>query len=151
MKTTRMMTVAFFLLVVFGCGLLGKKGIPNEQINADLDGKTVKFNGGKDQWHFSHDSERCFVVNDKETKITDSNADVLVTVSSWYQTQGITKVITTVIGNMLLHYRKDGDKWVLENIEPKDLTFEGFTETSDFEKFLDKHTPICKGYRHTSY
>lgn len=108
MKPTRVMTVAFCLLAVFGCGLLGKKGIPNEQINADLDGKTVKFNGGKDQWYFSHDYERCFLVNDKETKLTDSNADVLVSVSSWYQSD-ITKIYTTVIGDMLMHYRKDGE------------------------------------------
>jgi len=150
MKTNRTMMVAFCLLVVFGCGLLGKKGVPNEQINADLNGKTVKFNGGSNQWYFSPDYERCFTVNDQESKINDSNADLSVKVSSWYQSD-ITKVYTTVIGNMLMHYRKDGDKWTLASIEPKDLKFEGFSELDDFKKFLDKHTPVCKGYRHTSY
>ena len=151
MKTTRIMMVALCLLVVFGCGLLGKKKVvPNEQINADLNGKTVKFDGGSNQWYFSQDYERCFTVNDQESKINDSNADLSVKVSSWYQSD-ITKVYTTVIGDLLMHYRKDGDKWALTSIESKDLKFEGFSELDDFKKFLDSHTPVCKGYRHTSY
>ena len=150
MKTTTITMVAFCLLVGFGCGLLGKKSVPKEQINADLNGKTVKFNGDSNQWYFSSDYERCFTVNDQESKINDSNADLSVKVSSWYQSD-VTKVYFMVIGDMLMHYRKEGDKWALASIESKDLKFESSSEVDDFKKFLDKHTPVCKGYRHTSY
>ena len=150
MRSLNPIILAICLLSLSGCGLMDKKGVPNKQINSDLDRKTVKFNNGKDQWYFSSDYERCFTVDDKESKINDSTADVSLKVSSWYQSD-ITKVYTTVNGDMVMHYRKDGGKWVLVSIEPKDLTFQGFDNTDDFKKFLDKHTPICKGYRHTSY
>lgn len=150
MKSINTIILAICLLSLSGCGLMGKKGVPNEQINADLSRKMVKFNGGKDEWLFSDENERCFTVKDDESKITDSNADVSTTVSSWRQSD-LTKVFFTVLGNLVLHYKKDGGKWVLESIEPKDATAASFTEQEEFKKFLDKHTPVCKGYRHTSY
>lgn len=70
------------LLVVSGCGLLGNKGVPKEQINDDIASKSVKVKDGTD-WYFKGDSQRCFAVIDDESKITASNADISVAVSSW--------------------------------------------------------------------
>lgn len=142
--------LAVCLFTLSGCGLIGKNRVTNEQINADLNGKTVKFNGGKDEWFFSDKEEKCFLVNDKESKITDSNADVSLTVSSWRQSD-LTKVFFTVYGKMLMRYKTDGGKWVLESIEPRDATQESFSSPAEFKIFLDVHTPVCKGFRHTNY
>lgn len=49
-----------------------------------------------------------------------------------------------------MHYKTDGGKWVLESIEPKDATQESFSSSDEFKIYLDIHTPICKGFRHTS-
>ena len=133
-----------------GCGLAGKKGVPMEQINADLANKTVKFNEGKNQWFTDDKKERCFSVNDGESKISDTNADLSVTFSSWYQ-DDLTSIFFSVNGKMLLHYKNEGGKWVLQSIEPKDANWQSFTGKEELKKFLDTHVPVCKGFRHTSY
>jgi len=150
MKTNGVLMLGVCLLTLTMCRFMDtKKGVPNEQINSDLNNKTVKFNGGKDQWYFSPDYEKCFLVEDAE--VTASDALVAVRVSSWYQSD-ITKLYMTAIGEMLLHYKKDGDNnWVLERIEPRDATLAGISDEEEFKQFLDKHTPVCKGFRHTSY
>jgi hypothetical protein len=150
MRTSGTLILAACALVLCGCGLAGNRGVPNEQINADLNNKTVKFNGGNDTWVFSPDYERCFLVNESESKIADASAEVPVTLSSWYQSD-VTKVIVAINGKALLRYKKDGGKWVLEGIEPKDATRESFSGKAEFTTWLDKHTPVCKGYRYTSY
>jgi hypothetical protein len=137
------------LSMVWGCGLLGSKGVAKEQLNADIADKSVKVKDGTD-WFFKFDSERCFAVNDEESKITAANADISVTVASWREI-GIDKYqfYRTVFGKVLLHYKNDGGKWVLESLEPKDLT-EKTLETEEFKKFLDIRMPICNYFRYTN-
>ncbi len=147
MKTNLMLTMCF--LAVCGCGLFGGKGVPKEQINTDIGSKKVRTSDDSD-WFFGGDSQRCFAVNDDETKITDSIADVSVTVASWRDMRlGNSALFTTVFGKLLLHYKMDGGKWVLETVEPKEL-IQKTLEVGEFKKFVDIQTPICRYYRHTS-
>ena len=136
------------LLILSGCGLLGSKGVPKEQMNTDIGSKTVKATDGS-SWIFPGDSERCFAVNDDETKITASNADVTVTVASWRDiTLGSSVLFSTVFGKLRLQYKMDGGKWVLESVEPKELITKTL-EKEEFKKFVDIQMPLCKYYRHT--
>jgi hypothetical protein len=145
---TKKMILTMCLLMVSGCGLIGHKGVSKEQINADLADKTVKVAGLDGKWLFYNKSERCFSVNDDESKLTDSSADVSITVSSWHESAS---VFFTVFGKMMLHYKMDGGKWVLQNIEPKELIQTGFSEQEKFKKFLEITTPQCQYFRHTNY
>lgn len=155
MKKHSMLVIAFSIIFALGsaltgCGLLGSKTIPKEQINADIANRSVKGKDGTD-WTFKFDSERCFVVNDDESQITTSNADISVTVSSWRESgSGKYQLYLTLFGKMMLHYKNDGGKWVLESIEPKDLTNKTL-ELEEFKSFLDIKMPLCKYFRYTSY
>ncbi len=136
-------------LALSGCGFFGSKGVPKEQLNTDIGTRTVKTDSGSD-WVFSGDSERCFAVNDDETKITGSNADVTISVASWRDiTLGSSALFRTAFGKMMLHYKMDGGKWILERVEPKEL-IDKTLEPEEFKKFVDIQMPLCKYYRHTS-
>lgn len=145
--TTLILTICS--LVLCGCGLWGNKGVTNEQINNDIANKSVKVKDGPD-WYFGSNSERCFAVNDDESKITTSNADLSVTVSSWRQSElKESPVYFTVFGKMMLHYKNEGGKWVLESIESIDLTRKSIAQ-EEFPKFLDIVMPQCKYFRNAS-
>ena len=136
-------------LMLNGCRLSGFKAVPKEQLNTDIGSKTVKTESGSD-WVFSGDSKRCFVVNEDETRITDSQADVSVTVASWRDiTIGNSALYRSVFGKMTLHYKMVGGKWFLENVESKEL-IEKTLEREEFKKFVDIQIPLCKYYRHVS-
>ena len=153
---------AFFIVFTLGsaltgCGLLGDKGVPKEQINEDIAKNSVKvkltsLNQDTD-WTFRFDSERCFSVNDVESKITDSTADISVTVSAWQESLPIAPDPTTyytIFGKMLLHYKKDGGKWVLESIEPKDLIYNDLN-LEKFKKFVEIGQPQCRYFRYATW
>lgn len=137
-------------LVLSSCGLMGTKGVEKEQISTDIANRSVKLNDGT-EWFFKLDSQRCFAVNDDESQITASGADISVTVSSWKETgTGNNELYRTVFGKMLLHYKKDGGKWILESVEPQDLA-DKTLETEEFKKFLDIQRPVCKNFRQASW
>jgi hypothetical protein len=140
------------LTIALGCGKFGAaKGVTNEQIDADLENKQLKFPGATTGWTILKNVERCFLVGDGETKITDSTADVPMTFSSWDEsTLGGSSFITTVSGKVVMHYKSADGKWILDRIEPKEGVTNGFTEKTRFDEFLNKHVPVCKGYRHPS-
>ena len=156
------LTLVVCLLVCSGCGLsglIGKKGVTNEQINVDISNKKVKITEGAyasdHTWYFSPKDERCFVVNENESKIADSSADLSITISSWrfipLRDVGPDDKYGTVLGKMLLHYKKDGEKWVLENLEPKELIYKDL-DMDQWKKFLEITAPNCaKRFRHTDY
>jgi hypothetical protein len=55
----RMTNLALCLLMLSVCGLLGKKGVSKEQVNADLGEKTISVKDANDteqQWSFKDDS-----------------------------------------------------------------------------------------------
>ena len=133
------------LFLVTACGMFGKQVVPKEQIEADLKTQIVDVQEGQEKkWIFEADNQRCFSVVDNESKFTDSNADVMVNVGSWQEmTLGSKTTYLTVFGKMLMKYKKDKDKWVLDKIEAKDLISKNL-EMDQFKKWLDIQTPLCK-------
>ncbi len=52
-----------------------------------------------------------------------------------------------MFGKALLHYKKDGDKWTLESIEPKDAS----ANTLDGDKaieFAKRSSPLCSYFKY---
>lgn len=138
-------TLVICLFLVTACGMFGKQAVPKEQIEADLKTPIVDVQEGQEKkWIFEADNQRCFSVVDNESKYTDSNADVMVNVGSWQEmTLGSKTTYLTVFGKMLMKYKKDKDKWILDKIEPKDLISKNL-EMDQFKKWLDIQTPLCK-------
>lgn len=139
------------LFLVSGCGLFGNDSPSREQIEADIKRQPlkVKVANGTVEWDFNPRSYKplsCFSINTGESKITATNADLSVTVASWSAVQITNKSFySTLYGKMLMRYKKEGDKWILENAEPLNLTFEKPTNLEDFEKFVQRAMPICAG------
>lgn len=142
--------LAMCLSLFSGCGLLGNKGVPKEQINSDLMGKTIKVRSafGQSDWDFKDDFIRCFAPAPNETKTADTNADTVINISSMkYPTaSGASDVM---FGKVSLRYIKDGDKWTLESVEPKDVS----TNRLEGEKaveFAKLSSPLCSHFKHST-
>jgi hypothetical protein len=103
-------SILCLLIVILGCGRFGNNAVSNDQMATDLDGKPLKFPDEKNPWYLSKDVEWCFQVNDKETTITDANADVSLAVSSWRETEPPVRLFLTLSGTMIMHYKKNGGK-----------------------------------------
>ncbi|MBK9162505.1 MAG: hypothetical protein IPM21_01065 [Acidobacteria bacterium] len=149
--------ITLVLVAVVGCKMFGTGNVvPNEQINADLSGKSVNITegsyGGDNKFTFREDYDRCFVVNEKESQISDSQATLSLTVTSWgslnMKDLGLDEVYNTVFGKLTMQYKKEGEKWVLQKLETKELMYKSL-ETEQWKKFLDIAMPTCaKGFRH---
>jgi predicted small lipoprotein YifL len=151
MKTKlKVMILTICLSLLSGCGLLGNKGVPKEQINSDLTGKTIKVRSafGQSDWDFKDDFIRCFAPTPNETKTTDSNVDTVIDISSMkYPTSsGASDVM---FGKVLLRYKKDGDKWTLESIEPKDVSSNRLEGEKSIE-FAKLSSPLCSHFKHST-
>jgi predicted small lipoprotein YifL len=151
MKTKlSVLILAMCLTLLSGCGLLGNKGVPKEQINSDLAGKTIKVRSplGESSWDFKDDYIRCFALTPNETKTTESNVDTVIDVSSMkYPTW--TGVSEVMFGKILLRYKKDGDKWTLESIEPKDASTNNL-EGEKAVEFAKLSAPLCNYFKHST-
>ena len=150
-KSTINLTVALLcMLLVLGCRMLSPKtSVPKEQIDADIAKKVVDTQEGTEKkWVFEADDQRCFSIVDGESKATDAGADVMVNVSSYQEMSiGGDTTIITVFGKMLMKYKKNGDKWTLDTIEPKDLITKTLT-MDQFKRWLDIQMPNCKYSRY---
>jgi hypothetical protein len=118
--------------------------------HSDTAGRIVPSSPRRDQ-RFSvryADDQRCFSVVDGESKATDAGADVMVNVSSYQDmSMGGDQKVITVFGKMLMKYKKNGDKWTLDSIEPKDLITKTLT-MDQFKQWLDIQMPNCKYSRY---
>ena len=126
-----------------------KQSVPKEQIELDLKSKVVDVQEGTEKkWVFEADDQRCFAVIEPESKVTDSTADEMVNVASYQElTLGSSTTYLTVFGKMLMKYKKENGGWVLDKIEPKDLTSKTL-EMDQFKKWLDIQMPVCKYSRY---
>jgi hypothetical protein len=141
-----MMVAVCMMVVVGGCGMLAtKQAVPKEQMDKDIATQVVDVQEGiEKKWIFEADDQRCFSVIDAESQSTDSSADVVVNVGSWQEfALGGKTTYLTVFGKMVMKYKKDNGKWVLDKIEPKDLISKNL-EMDQFKKWLDIQTPLCK-------
>ena len=148
MRINLIVTLCAFALS--GCGLLGGKGVPKEQINSDLAGKTIKVRNvaysSQTDWSFKDDFIRCFSPTPDETKTTESNVDMMLDISSMKYPSS-TGASDVMFGKVLLRYKKDGDKWTLESIEPKDAA----TNTLEGDKaieFAKRSSSLCSYFKY---
>ena len=142
--------LALCLLMLSFCGLMGKKGVPKEQVNADLAERTISVKDASDteqQWSFKEDSYRCFAPSETPSKITESEDTIPINVSAVRLVSG--EETPVLFGEIVLHYKKDDDKWVLESIEPKDVRTKALTGDA-FSKFLDLQMPLCNYFKYRS-
>lgn len=142
--------LALCLLLLSFCGLMGKKGVPKEQVNADLAQRTISVKDASDieqQWTFKEDSYRCFAPSETPSKITESEDTIPINVSAVRLVSG--EETPVLFGEIVLHYKKDDDKWVLESIEPKDVRTKALTGDA-FSKFLDLQMPLCNYFKYRS-
>ena len=142
--------LALCLLLLSFCGLMGKKGVPKEQVNADLAERTISVKDASDteqQWSFKEDSSRCFAPSETPSKITESEDTIPINVSAVRLVSG--EETPVLFGEIVLHYKKDDDKWVLESIEPKDVRTKALTGDA-FSKYLDLQMPLCNYFKYRS-
>jgi hypothetical protein len=145
-----MTNLALCVLLLTFCGLLGKKGVPKEQVNTDLGERTITVKDASDieqQWSFKDDSYRCFAPSDTPNTITETDDIIPINVSSIRLVEG--EETPVLFGEIVLHYKKDNDKWVLNSIEPKDVRTKALTGDA-FTKYLDLQMPLCKYFKHRS-
>jgi len=140
--------LALCLLLLSFCGLLGKKGVPKEQVNVDLGSKTISVkneNDSEQQWSFKEDSYRCFAPSDTPATITETDDVIPINVSAIRLGEG--EETSVLFGEIVLHYKKDNGQWVLESIEPKDVRTKALTGDA-FSKFLDLQKPLCNYFKY---
>jgi hypothetical protein len=151
MKTKlNVLILTMCLSLLSGCGSSEDKGVPKEQINTDLAGKTIKVRSasGQSDWDFKDDFIRCFAPTPDAAKTTESSADMVIDISSMkYPTpSGASDVM---FGKVSLRYKKDGDTWTLESIESKDAS----TNRLEGEKaveFAKLSAPLCRHFKYST-
>ena len=142
--------LALCLLMLSLCGFLGKKGVTKEQVNTDLGEKTISVKDANDieqQWRFKEDSYRCFAPSETPNKITESEDMIPINVSSIRLVDG--EETPVLFGEIVLHYKKDNGKWVLDSVEPKDVRTKALTGDA-FSKYLDLQKPLCNYFKYRS-
>lgn len=142
--------LALCLLMFSFCGLLGNKGVPKAQVNNDIGGQTITVkdpNGIDQQWSFKDDTYRCFAPGDTPAEITETEDVFPIKISSIRIASG--EETPVLFGEVVLHYKKNDDKWVLDKIEPKDVRTNALTGDA-FSKYLDLQMPLCNYFKHRS-
>ncbi len=144
------MILALSVFVFTGCGLLGDKSVPKEQMNSDIANKTIKVKtlAGESDWNFKDDFIRCFAPTPNESKITESNAEMVLDVSATkYPTaSGYSEVM---FGKILLQYKKNGDKWTLESVESKNVS-SNILEGEKSIEFAQLSSSLCSYFKHSN-
>lgn len=136
------------LLLVLGCGLLGgKPPVAKEQLDTDIAKQTVNADGG--EWIFAADDIRCFEVVDKDVKKTETTLELPVMVGSfWEMTLSSGKQIyPTVLGRMVMQYKKNGEKWEFERVDPSMLMKRNM-DIDDFRQFAPIQAQLCRYHRY---
>jgi hypothetical protein len=149
MKLQQFVTIALACLLITGCAVLGKKRVSDEQINADLEGKNIEFNGGKDPWLFHKSKERCFQVMEGDVKTADGITSVPVVVSSFRTPDSYDPFpfYSSIYGKVIMRYKEQDGKPVLDGIDPVDGVYKSFEDKGTLKLFLDEHVNVCKGFR----
>lgn len=144
--------LSLFLLITLGCGMLSRSIVPKEQLNADLADKIIKVKrarGGEVDWDFKNDNFRCFAPSGEKDTVTDTTADISLNVSSIVTSHG-SGAAPIMFGKILLHYKKDGDKWKLQSIEPKDTITNEITG-DQFTKYINEQMPLCNYFKYEDF
>jgi len=146
----RTIDLALCVLMFSVCGLLGNKGVPKDQVNADIGDRTITAKDAdntEQEWRFKEDSYRCFAPSETPSKITETEDVIPINISSIRIAEG--EETPVLFGEIVLHYKKDNGKWVLESIEPKDVRTKALTGDA-FSKYLDLQMPLCKYFKYRS-
>ena len=152
------MIVALIICVSLGCacGLLKENKISNEQIDADIGNQALKVTeGSPNVWDFKKDNGRCF--NISESKYAEGKAEVTVRLASFYDANFDVKfedlpeekhIVETALGEIVLNYKSEGDKWVFEKAESKKLLAKSISNNDFRNTFLPLQFKLCENYEH---
>jgi hypothetical protein len=152
-KKRNRIAAATFLVCVslfWGCG---SKKITNEQIDTDIGNQSLKVTEGSPSvWTFNADTDRCFAI--AESKYADGKAEITARVaSSQMDGQENTRMedvtgIKTLLGQIVLNYKNEGGKWVLEKAEARELRAK-FISVNDWKNtFVPIQLTLCDSYDH---
>jgi hypothetical protein len=144
--------IASVTLIFAGCGILTRSIVPKEQLNNDLADKTIKVKharSGEVDWDFKKDNFRCFAPSGEKDTVTDTTADISLNVSSIVTTSD-TGPTPVMFGKIVLHYKKDGDKWKLQSIEPKD-TITNVIDGDKFTSYINQQMPLCNYFKYEDF
>ena len=81
--------------------------------------------------------------------MTDTTADISLNVSSII-TSNSSGGAPIMFGKILLHYKKDGDKWKLQSIEPKD-TITNVIDGDKFTSYINQQMPLCNYFKYEDF
>jgi len=146
----RTIDLALCVLMFSVCGLLGNKGVPKDQVNADIGDRTITAKDAdntEQEWRFKEDSYRCFAPSDTPGKTTESDQLMPINISAIRLGEG--EETPVLFGEIVLHYKKDNGKWRLESIESKDVRTKVLTG-DNFSKFMDLQKPLCNYFKYRS-
>ncbi len=145
MKKNNLVTISLVLTILaifsLGCGMLGSSKIPNEQLSKDLEAKTIADMSVKSGMRLSKDvvAFQCF--NVLESKLDGDSGEVTV------------DLFTSAAGNsffgmgtVILTYKKDGEKWVIDKATPKDYNVTQPKDDSDSRRVAEKGAKLCAIY-----
>ncbi|MEK6335863.1 MAG: hypothetical protein AABM67_13105 [Acidobacteriota bacterium] len=152
-KKRNCIAAATFLVCVslfLGCG---SKKITNEQIDTDIGNQALKVTEGSPSvWTFNADTDRCFAI--AESKYSDGKAEITARVaSSQFDGQEDARIedvksIKTLLGQIVLNYKSEGGKWVLEKAESKSLNAKAISPTDWKNTFVPIQLSLCDSYDH---
>ena len=133
-----------------GCG---SKKITNEQIDTDIGNQSLKVTEGSPSvWTFNADTDRCFAI--AESKYADGKAEITARVASsqmdGQEDMPMEKVssIKTLLGQIVLNYKNEGGKWVLEKAEPRELRAKPISVNDWKNTFIPIQLSLCDNYDH---
>ena len=148
-------------LIMFGVLLIGvalfsgcgAKKITNDQIDTDIGNQSLNVTEGSPSvWAFKDDSYRCF--NLAESKYGDGKAEITARVAS-AQMDGQedarmedVKAIKTLLGEVVLNYKNEGGKWILEKAEAKELRAKPISVDDWKNTFIPIQLKLCDFYEH---
>ena len=151
---TQSVACVTLLLCVSLLSACGANKVPNEQIDTDLGNQSLKVEGLPDTWAFNADTDRCFAI--AEGNYSEGKAVITIHVAS-SQMDGQenmrmedVKAIKTLLGDVVLNYKKESGKWILEKADSKSLRAKPISVADWKVTFIPIQLSLCETYKHKS-
>ncbi len=125
-----------------GCGMLGGSKISNQQISDDLISKGVIEKNGSSIDLKGSTTNHCFEV--KDSKFNEDTAELNLHFSADEVLPSLS--VKTVIGDLNLSYKKDGEKWKLDKVNPTNFDVKTLSLEDSMSKYVPSSKPICAVY-----
>ena len=142
--TTTILVLTIAAIFSLGCGLLGGSKISNRQISDDLIAKGFIEKNGSRIGLATKYASHCFQV--KDSKFTEDTGEINLILSATEILGEDNPIITVAIGDVGLSYKKDGEKWKLDKVNPTNFKVKTSENSELMDKFVPLERPICASY-----